>query len=71
MKTVLENDMLMLIKDDARDAKDDEQMEFNQIINSKPKLPSKIAMIAVGLETQRLHSVTQQRVTPREERQLI
>jgi hypothetical protein len=29
MKTVLENDMLMLIKDDARDAKDDEQMEFN------------------------------------------
>lgn len=29
MKTALENDMLMKIKDDARDAKDDEQMEFN------------------------------------------
>jgi hypothetical protein len=29
MKTALENDMLMIIKDYARDAKDDEQMEFN------------------------------------------
>jgi hypothetical protein len=29
MKTALENDMLMKIKDDARDAKDDEQMELN------------------------------------------
>ena len=31
MKTALENDMLMIIKDYARDAKDDEQMELNQI----------------------------------------